>query len=295
MKSTLQIVVTTDDHFVILLAALIKSAESFIAPSTNMVFNIVNDHVSDLNKSKLEQSINPEITQLKWIDMDGLVPQGMQIPFDFTSYPPNIYMRFFIPYFMDTSIETVLYMDVDMIVQDNLAALFDLDMSQHIIAAVTDPRVKTFDNAWGGVKNYKALGFTGDMPYFNSGLLLINLHAWRNQAITEQLIRCIHLNVSYANYPDQYGLNVVLANQWLSLASKWNHFATMPYQDQPSVIHFVQRKPIYSSYVGEKLFQKQFLHYLELTQWHDFQLISEFKRIWQKMGIVVQKIKNRFA
>lgn len=295
MKSTLQIVVTTDDHFVILLAALIKSAESCIAPSTQLVFNIVNDHVTELNKEKLQQSINPEITQIKWIDMDGLVPQGMQLPLDFTSYPLNIYMRFFIPYFMDTSIETVLYMDVDMIVQANLAELFDLDMSQHIIAAVTDPRVKTFDNAWGGVKNYKTLGFTGNMPYFNSGLLLINLNAWRKQAITEQLIQCINSNLSYANYPDQYGLNVVLANQWLILASKWNHFATMPYQELPSVVHFIQRKPIYRSYIGEKLFQKQFFHYLELTQWHDFQPISEFKRIWQKIGIVLQKIKNRFV
>jgi lipopolysaccharide biosynthesis glycosyltransferase len=295
MKTTLQIVVTTDDHFVIMLAALIKSAESFIDPSTQLVFNIVNDQVSDLNKAKLEESINPTISQLNWIDMDGLVPQGMQLPLDFTSYPPNIYMRFFIPYFMDASIETVLYMDVDMIVQANLAELFALDMSQHIIAAVTDPRVKTFDNAWGGVKNYKALGMSGKMPYFNSGLLLINLKAWRQQSITAQLIQCIKANVSYANYPDQYGLNVVLANQWLPLASKWNHFATMPYLEMPSVIHFVQRKPIYQSYVGEKWFQQQFFHYLELTQWHDFQPISEFKRIWQKMGIVAQKIKNRFV
>jgi lipopolysaccharide biosynthesis glycosyltransferase len=33
------------------------------------------------------------------------------------------------------------------------------------------------------------------------------------------------MDENYANYPEQYGLNVMLVNQWLVLDKKWNHLA----------------------------------------------------------------------
>ncbi|WP_439506358.1 glycosyltransferase family 8 protein [Sediminibacterium sp.] len=295
MKKQLNIVVITNDHYVVLLAALIKSIEVNLINDNQLIFNIIDDKISQENKAKLTRSVNQQISSLKWVNMDGLIPDHITLPLDRTSYPLNIYMRFFIPYFIDESVEKVLYLDVDMIFQQDISLLFELDLSHHVIAAVQDSRIKTFDNNWGGIKNYKKFGFEGSAIYFNSGLMLMNLKSWRSLGITEKLIQCMNENIHYANYPDQYGLNVVLYNQWLSLDKKWNHFADLVSAGNPFVIHFVQRKPIYKSFNGVQLFREQFYHYLEMTEWKNFVAISELSRIANKTKIVINKLTKLFS
>ncbi|MFY8024841.1 MAG: glycosyltransferase family 8 protein [Sediminibacterium sp.] len=295
MKKQLNIVVITNDHYVILLAALIKSIEANLINNHQLIFSIIDDKISLANKEKLTNSINHEISILKWINMDGLVPSHVDLPLDRTSYPLNIYMRFFIPYFMDESVEKVLYLDVDMIFQADVSALFEFDLSHHVVAAVQDSRIKTFNNSWGGIKNYKKLGLDGNTMYFNSGLMLMNLKLWRSLGITEKLVKCMNENINYANYPDQYGLNVILVNQWLVLDKKWNHFADLVSASDPYVIHFVQRKPIYKSFNGVQQFRDKFYYYLQMTEWKNFVRISEISRLANKSKIVFNKINKLFS
>ena len=294
MSKPLNIVVITDDHYVILLAALIRSVEANLKSAQKLIFHIIEDKVSTENKQKLQRSVDAEITTLVWRKMEGLIPEGIQLPLDKTSYPLNIYMRFFIPYFMDEETESVLYLDVDMIVLADISTLFEYDLSNYVVAAVMDPRIKTFDNSWGSIANYKELGFDGSTKYFNSGLLVMNLKLWREQQITDKLITCMNDNIKFANYPDQYGLNVVLANQWLELDSKWNHFATIEMEGDPYLIHFVERKPIYSSYGGTPAFREKFFYYLKQTEWKNFELINESKRMTKKIKNIIAKFLKRF-
>lgn len=295
MNKPLNVVVITDDHYVILLAALIKSIEEHVLNASKIVFHIIEDRVSFENKQKLHRSVNENTTSLEWVKMDGLIPAGTQMPIDKTTYPLNIYMRFFIPYFMDSAIETVLYLDVDMIVQADISPLFNLDLSSNIVAAVMDPRIKTFDNAWGGIRNYKELGFDGSTKYFNSGLLVMNLKKWKEEQITDKLIHCMNDNIQFANYPDQYGLNVILANQWVELDRKWNHFATMELEMHPYLIHFVERKPIYKSYSGRPEYREKFYFFLKKTEWKNFQLINESKRVVKKIKNILNKWVKRLT
>ena len=291
----LHIVVVTDNHYIILLAALIKSVEENIRPSQRIIFHVIEDNIGKVLKQKLEGSVQPEITSLEWIPMKQLIPAGIKLPLDRTSFPLNIYMRFFIPYLFNDDTEKVLYLDVDMIVLGDITALFEYEMSDYIIGAVMDPRVKTFNNSWGSIANYAALGLDGNSPYFNSGLLLINVKKWREQDIAKKIIQCIEENIQFANYPDQYGLNVVFANQWLQLDARWNHFASMQAKQPPYLIHFTERKPIYKkNYSGKPEFRELFFKYLNLSLWTNFELINEVSRIRQKLKNVLQKLLKRF-
>ncbi|MFY7899860.1 MAG: glycosyltransferase family 8 protein, partial [Chitinophagaceae bacterium] len=168
--------------------------------------------------------------------------------------------------------------------------LFEIDLSNYVVAAVLDPRIITFDNNWGGVFNYKELGLPGNTSYFNTGLLLMNLTKWREQSVTEKIIRCIDEHKKFANYPDQYGLNVVLANQWLPLDTRWNHFSTIDPTEPPFLIHFVERKPIYQSYNYNASFKQTFYSYLQQTEWRNFTPIGESSRYIKKLKNVADKI-----
>jgi len=57
---------------------------------------------------------------------------------------------------------------------------------------------------------------------------------------------------------DQYGLNVVMANKWKQLDTKWNWFA---FQEdlQPKLIHFLDIKPIFSTYNSQPVYKDEFI------------------------------------
>jgi lipopolysaccharide biosynthesis glycosyltransferase len=289
----LTIVVACDNHYIILLAALIKSIEANLAADKKIAIFIIADKVNNTNRQKLQQSINTATTTLVWKEMASVIPVGMKLPLDNSSYPLNIYMRLFIPYFIPEEIETVLYLDVDMIVQKDISTLFNINLSNHVVAAVLDPRIITFDNSWGGVLNYQELGLPGTTRYFNTGLLVMNTKLWRAESVTEKIIDCIEQHKKFANYPDQYGLNVVLANKWLELDPLWNHFSTIETSESPYLIHFVERKPIYKAYNYSETFKQIFYSYLKQTAWKNFKPIGESSRYIKKLKNILNKLLSK--
>jgi lipopolysaccharide biosynthesis glycosyltransferase len=287
----LSIVVVSDNQYIVLLAALIKSIEVSLSVNQKVDIYIIEDNVSSLNKKKLEKSIANANIILIWKKMKEVISNDLKLPIDRSTYPLNIYMRLFIPFFIPDDTEKVLYLDVDMIVRKDISQLFEYDLKHYVIGAVLDPSIITFDNSWGGILNYKSLGLSGNTRYFNTGLLLINISEWKKQNITEKIIDCINVNKQYANYPDQYGLNVVLANQWLELDPLWNHFCTTEHPN-PFLIHFVRRKPIYQSYDNNEEYRKMFFNYLGMTEWRNFKLIGESWRYLKKMKNILNKMMN---
>ena len=274
------IVVACDNHYMPLLAALIKSIEVNHKTEEHIHFFILDDGISGRNKTKLTGSVSSEVFTIHWIAKDTVIPAGMSIPYDNSSYPLIIHMRMFIPYFIPEEYEKVIYMDVDMIVNDDISELWKTDLNGYTIAAVIDVRIREFGNSHA-VENYKQLGFAPDTKYFNTGLLLMNTRKWREEDLTPKIFKCIDDNRKFANYPDQYGLNVVFANQWLQIDTKWS-WSAEEWNPDASLVHFIWRKPIYKTYMFEKRYQEMFFKYLNLTKWKGFVPISEFKRLVKK-------------
>ena len=290
----LTVVVACDNHYLILLAALIKSIEANLRSGQPVDIYVIEDKLTPANKQKLKSSVDSNITTLYWQKMEEVIPAGMQLPLDRSSYPLNIYMRLFIPYFIPKEVEKVLYLDVDMIVQSDITTIFEQDLGDKLIAAVLDPRIITFDNSWGGILNYAELGLSGKTRYFNTGLILMQLKSWREHDLTTKILQCIDSNKKFLNYPDQYGLNVVLANKWFELNPLWNHFSTIDTEEKPNLIHFVERKPIYQSYNYNQDFKKTFYYYLNQTEWKNFKPIGESSRYIKKFKNILAKVKKMF-
>lgn len=290
-QKTISLVVVSDDHYMILVGALIKSVEKNLSSQSRLDLWIIEDNVADMSKEMMESSIDKDITTLHWKPLKDIIPPNLTLPADLSSYPLNIYMRLFIPFFIPEGVDKVIYLDADMIVKTDLTKLWDTDITNYTIAAVMDPRLKTFDNSWGGIRNYKKLGFSGSTPYFNTGLLLINIPRWKKNKTTEQIIEVINTNKRYANYPDQYGMNIVLANLWLALDDRWNHFVTIPHPD-PFIVHYVERKPIYSTYKNGEEFRQLFYHYLKMTAWKNAEPIGESTRYVKKLKNIIEKFRK---
>lgn len=123
--------------------------------------------------------------------------------------------RVFLPELLP-DVRKILYLDCDLIVCDSLAELFDTDMTNNWVGAVTN--VFQHNHLHRPVE----LGLDGPEVYFNAGVLLMNLHEMRRDHCTEALLEYGRRNAAQLEWRDQDALNVVLGGRRLALHPRWN-------------------------------------------------------------------------
>lgn len=88
-------------------------------------------------------------------------------------YPRQIYYRLAAPLLLPGDLDRVLYLDVDTVVINPLRTLYDTDLGENYFAACTHVR-KFLTKV-----NQARLGVEEEVPYVNTGVLLMNLPALR--------------------------------------------------------------------------------------------------------------------
>jgi lipopolysaccharide biosynthesis glycosyltransferase len=285
------IVCVCDNHYAILMGALIKSIESNHHTAEKLEFFIVEDGITAKNKLKITNSVNPDVVKIHWLVMTDCIPANAKLPVDNSSLPLNIYIRLFIPYFIPKTIKRIVFLDVDMIMLEDVSKLWYTDLENNIIGAVQDQFIQVVSR-WGGISNYQELGIAAENKYFNAGLMLIDIKKWEEANITDKVITCLADNKKHVQFQDQYGLNAVLAKQWLSLDPLWNRFANSE-DERPNLIHFTGRKPIYKSYEFSEKYKVIFFQYLNMTGWRNFKPIGETFRYLKKFNNILEKFKEK--
>lgn len=288
-RETISIVVASDNHYAILIAALIKSIEINHKSSELLLFTIIDDGISKTNKEKLQKSIDSNMTSLRWIKSSDVIPSDIKIPVDKSTFPFTAYFRLFAPYIVGSKCEKLIYMDVDMIMYDDISKLYHIDIGDNIIGAVQDYML-TVSLPSGGIPNYKELGIPPETKYFNSGLLLINSKKWIKENVVTNVIECLTANKKHVIYPDQYGLNVVLQNKWFEIDRVWNCSPLFDDPSNPSLVHFLDIKPIFKSCFAKEKHKKEFFRLLSMTAFKDFKPISDYQRLLKKGITRVKKI-----
>jgi lipopolysaccharide biosynthesis glycosyltransferase len=148
------------------------------------------------------------------------------------------FLRLYISELLPSEIEIVLYLDIDILINSSLEPLFSLNFTTPICAELNVPK------ALGNGKHLQG----HDAPYFNAGVMLINMKKWREMKLLDEFIQVGSQRI----YPfvDQDILNIVFRNNWTRLGREFNYLhqygseeIDMSYSDFPSVIHFAGNKP----------------------------------------------------
>ena len=270
----LNVVYACDNTFVPLLAASIKSLE-INSPGVIKDIHIVNDNISAKNIQKLKNSFNSQEINLIIHETKDVTGPTNNVPrFYGQALPSTTFYRLYVQNIVPKGTERVVYLDADMIVLEHLTKLWEIDLKGNILAAVQDPGIKTLGCSWGGgIKNYADFGYQSEDKYLNSGMLVIDLPAWIKNEVMEKALEVSVNHRKHLVYADQYCINAVIANRWLPLDSKWNHFVN---NDEPGafLIHYTGLKPIYTNYPYSKKYQDIFFQYLNKTAWKDMKLIT---------------------
>ena len=113
------------------------------------------------------------------------------------------YARMLIPKLYPDERE-VIYCDCDILFIRGIAELRDVDLGDSFVAAARDATVMVMRNdcAWDDVPEASL-----DQPYFNAGLIKLNLEAWRAHRIGERALEVAKRDPGKCTYWDQTILN----------------------------------------------------------------------------------------
>lgn len=287
-KNNISIVLVSDDYYVILLAAFLKSIEMNHKTDEIIDVYIVDDDISKRNRKKVINSLTSDKMKLNWLLMNEIIPKDIELPLVGNSYPINTYLRVLIPYFIPKDIKKIIFLDVDMIMLEDISLLWNIDIGNSIIGAVSDtigPIEKTIGN---GIENYAELGLNPDEKYFNAGLMVINVEKWLEQNMTRKTFDAINSNKKYAALGDQYGLNISLIGQWFHINPLWSCFSVNTIV-KPYLVHYFNIKPIFKDYPYN--YREEFYNYLNQTKWKGFKPMGKMSRNIKKAKNLIQKAK----
>ncbi len=229
-----------DDAYTMPLGVSVRSAIDHLDPTRRLGIVVLDGGITPANRRRLERSWPGERVEVAWVRPDPALFEGIPT---WRWLSRVAYYRLLLPRLLPETLERVIYLDVDLVVQRDLGALWEQPFQGALALAAQDPSSPFFDSrrampaGWEipatgftpqPVLDLDARGLSPTLPYLNSGLLVLDLPAWRREKITDQLLACLRsAPEDHLIGGDQYPLNVVLADRWRPVDPRWNALAVM--------------------------------------------------------------------
>ena len=142
-------------------------------------------------------------------------------------------MRLVLPELLP-DVDRVLYLDCDTLVLQDIGELFDMDLHGRLMGAVSEP-LKS--RPW--------------CPYYNAGVLLMDLAMLRDSHKQAEMVRMI--NAMKFSFPDQDVLNACCLNQIFTLNPTYNSNRWTMNVQNPHIVHFAadpqyRKNPLWMDY-----------------------------------------------
>ncbi|OAT51454.1 glycosyltransferase [Providencia heimbachae] len=187
-----------------------------------------------------------------------------------------IYFRFIIAEYFKDKIDYLLYLDADVVCNNNIDEIINMDLSSHVAAVVTER-----DEAWWQ-KRADSLGFQSiSKGYFNSGIMYLNLRAWCCNNITEKSMSLLtneKIN-SKISYPDQDVLNILLTDKILFIKRIFNTQFSLNYELKGYFNFPIQKDTVFIHYVGPTKPWHDWANYVTAQPFLDAKAASPWKNI----------------
>ena len=124
-----------------------------------------------------------------------------------------------------------IYLDADAVVVSSLGDLWSMDLGDNLVAGVLDGFIDQGE--------LHSIELTAD-EYINSGVLVMNLDAWRRENIADKMFKEARRSKKIT-FPDQTVLNSVARGRVLLLGREWNFCSGryVSYERKiPKILHF---------------------------------------------------------
>ena len=212
-----------DDGYCPFLAVAIQSLIDHASPEYTYSIKVLNTDIGSSNKQKISK-YERENVSIEFVDLNYYMRKVMDKLYTRDYYSKSTYYRLFIPN-LYPQYDKALYLDSDIVVLDDIAALYHTEMGDDLVAAAPDdiiqfnPVFQTYVEKVVGVADYRR--------YFNAGVLLMNLDQMRRFRFQEKFVYLLD-KIRFQVAQDQDYLNRLCKGRVTFLDRTWNR---MPIED----------------------------------------------------------------
>lgn len=219
MNEVIHLATVADDGFAPHLATMLSSIERTCR--SRVVAHVISLDISHDRLQRIADSVPSVDLRVHPLDPEPLA----SLPKALGGTHSNAYGLLFLPRLVAAMTERVIALDADILVRHDLTELWTTDLGEHTVGAVRDSNICWLANPLNGLARWRELGLDGPMPYFNSGVLLIDVAEWNRLDITSKSLAYLHEHGPTVRFADQDALNATLAHSWLPLHPRWNFLA----------------------------------------------------------------------
>lgn len=312
----MNILYTLNDGFVPQVGAGIVSVCENNKEFSEITFYIISYGIQSENKKLLKKLVKGYHRNIKIIELERL-DQYFDFEFDTLGWNEVILARILMGKILDSSVSRVLYLDGDTIVRGSLEELWNMDLGNKILGMSIEPTVDPIRKKELGLLKY---------PYFNSGVLLVDLEKWRMNECDKKIIQFYQERNGKLFAADQDAINAVMKDDIKVISPKYNFyniFYQYPYSFMKKLmgdVPYIEKEvyedafqnPCIIHYLGEDRpwrignthkYRKDYIKYLKMTPWEGnsfedgwrlyFVCFRIFNVVTKPIPMVRYKIMNR--
>jgi lipopolysaccharide biosynthesis glycosyltransferase len=206
-----------DQAYAVHAATMVRSLLDNAGSDCHVRLYVLGVGISPEIRAKLEASWISDRLTVHWIDVNLAPFRQLLSGYD---YPSVAYSRILFDWLLPHDVSRVVSLDCDGLVLGDIADLWREAPERGCVKAVSDPGIRRLGK--DGSPFVREVSAGGDAPYFNSGVMVVDLDRWRQLGVT---VQCLDLARRYPRqsvYADQSLLNVVLRDEWERMPLRWN-------------------------------------------------------------------------
>ncbi len=220
LKNKIPVVFSVDDQYALYLAVTIQSIVENSSEENFYELIVLEENLSSASKRLLSSVIEGNTNfSIQFLNIASLTEKyGKNNLYTCFHFSPAIYYRLFLAEILP-DYDKVIYLDSDLIIQKDIAGLFDINIENCYLAAGHEwicllHSARMYLNA-----NLKMK--TPWKTYFASGHMVMNLNQIRNTNLIPKFISVLRKNKKLRT-PDQDVLNIVCQGKVTFLPPEWN-------------------------------------------------------------------------
>ena len=268
-----------DERYIMPLAAMLSSLVVRLDSRRALCVHIVDGGIAAADRARLSDSLRRPNVRIHWIPARSSLRPGLPV---WGRLQPGVYERLAIPDYLPDSVRKAIWLDCDLVIEEDLARLWDMEIGDRWALAAQDMIVPYVSSSMG-VARHAELGLLASTKYFNAGVMVMNLALWREHDVAGRVMAYLESFRDEIVFLEQEGLNVVLAGKWGELDPRWNQNASVSGRsfykprhldgasyrrvvDDPWIVHFSGNLKPWSVY-GDPRSRALYFQNLDRTPW----------------------------
>lgn len=219
MEKDVNLFFACDDNYIPCLSVVFKSMKNYINEDRDYKIKVMHGgNICKENQERIIKAYYATNFEIEFVDVSSYIENICELLHTRDYYSKSTYFRLFIPK-MYPQLTKALYLDSDIVLLDDVAKLYDVDIDDYYVGAIPDEAVAMVPEFREYVEN--RIGVKKYSEYFNAGILLMNLEKLRSinfEDLFVDLLQAVKYNVAQ----DQDYLNAICLNNVKYIDLCWN-------------------------------------------------------------------------